>query len=169
MKYQIRQATFEDIRPALELALRVFMECDSLDYGPEHTERMRLSIEDRIANPDYYLPGNRLMFVAFDDKKIIGIIETYGSNRISLMFVDSDYQRQGIATELMSRMVCELKKSGYDKVVLNSSPSGLMFYQHFGFSIIEEEKNINTPWKTPMSYNINEVSVVRDENTSKTL
>jgi hypothetical protein len=28
-----------------------------------------------------------------DDKKVIGIIETYGNNRISLMFVDSDYQR----------------------------------------------------------------------------
>ncbi|EQB85869.1 hypothetical protein J2Z44_002748 [Clostridium punense] len=80
MNYQIRQATAEDIRSALDLALRVFMEYDSLDYGPEHTERMRLSIEERIANPDIYLSGNRLMFVALDDKKVIGIIETYGNN-----------------------------------------------------------------------------------------
>ena len=155
MNYQIRQATSEDIRPALDLALRVFIEYDSLDYGSEHTERMRLSIKDRIANPDIYFTGNRLMFVALDVKKVIGIIETYGNNRISLMFVDSDYQRQGIATELMSRMVCELKMSGYNKIVLNSSPNGLLFYKHFGFKIIESEKNINTPWKTPMSYTLN--------------
>ena len=47
------------------------MEYDSLDYGPEHTERMRLSIEERIANPDMYLPGNRLMYVALDGEKMI--------------------------------------------------------------------------------------------------
>ncbi len=159
MNFQIRQATAEDIRPALDLALRVFMEYDSQDYGPEHTERMRLSMEDRIANPDIYLSGNRLMFVALDNKKVIGIIETYGNNRISLMFVDSEYQRQGIATELMRRMVCELKIRGFDKIVLNSSPNGLPFYRHFGFTIIETEKNINTPWKTPMSYTLNEIGM----------
>ena len=76
-EHQIRQATAEDIRPAFDLALRVFMEYDSQDYGPEHTERMRLSIEKRVANPDIYLSGNRLMFVALDDKKVIGIIATY--------------------------------------------------------------------------------------------
>ena len=128
------------------------MKCDTTDYGPEHTERMRLSMEDRIANPDYYLPGNRLMFVALDGNKVIGMIETYGNNRISLMFVDCDYQRQGIATKLMTRMVCELKKRGFNEVVLNSSPNGLLFYKSFGFSVIESEKNANTPWKTPMVY-----------------
>lgn len=135
------------------------MEYDSQDYGPEHTERMRLSIEERIANPDIYLSGNRLMFVALDDKRVIGIIETYGNNRISLMFVDSEYQRQGIATELMRRMVYELKIRDFDKIVLNSSPNGLLFYRHFGFTIIETEKNINTPWKTPMSYTLNEIGM----------
>ena len=152
MNYQIRQATTDDINPALELAFRVFMKCDATDYGPEHTERMRLSMEDRIANPDYYLPGNRLMFVALDGNKVIGMIETYGNNRISLMFVDCDYQRQGVATKLMTRMVCELKKRGFNEVVLNSSPNGLLFYKSFGFSVIESEKNANTPWKTPMVY-----------------
>lgn len=161
MNYQIRQATAEDIRPALELALRVFMEYDSPDYGSEHTERMRLAIEERIANPDIYLPGNRLMFVALDHKKVIGIIETYGNNRISLMFVDSDYQCKGVATELMSRMAYELKMRGFDNIVLNSSPYGLLFYKHFGFTVIESEKNINTPWKTPMSYNLNEMGCHR--------
>ena len=25
-------------------------------------------------------------------------------------------------------------------------------YKHFGFTVQEEEKNVDTPWKTPMSY-----------------
>lgn len=156
-----RKANTEDIRSALELALKVFMEFDAPDYGAEHTERMRLSIEDRIKNFDNYLFDKRLMFVALDNKKVVGMIETYGiayqKNRIALMFIDSNYQRQGIATELMNRTICELKMNGYDKVVLNSSPHGLPFYKHFGFIPIETEMNINTPWKKPMEYISNEI------------
>ena len=163
-----RKATADDIRPALDLALKVFMEFDAPDYGPEHTNRMRLAIDDRITNSDIYLSGKRLMFVALDDKKVIGIIETYGNNRIALMFVDGKYHRQGIATELMSRIICELKMKGFDKVILNSSPHGLPFCKHFGFIPIEIEKDINTPWKTPMEYTPNEIWDVLDENGNKT-
>ena len=66
--------------------------------------------------------------------------------------VESKYQRKGIATALMSKIASELKMRGYDKIVLNSSPHGLPFYKHFGFVVVEEEKNPDTPWKTPMSY-----------------
>ena len=154
MIYKIRKATIQEIKPALDLALRVFMEYDALDYGPEHTERMRISIEERLNNTDIYLPGNRLLFIALDDNKVIGMIETYGNNRISLMFVDSSYQRQGIATALMNSVACELKMNGYDKIDLNSSPYGMKFYTKFGFTVNETEKKINTPWKTPMSYTL---------------
>ena len=39
--------------------------------------------------------------------------ETYGTNRISLLFVDSEYQRKGIATAIMSRIASEPKMRGY--------------------------------------------------------
>lgn len=41
---------------------------------------------------------------------------------------------------------------GYDKIVLNSSCYDLSLYEHFGFTVEDEEKNADTPWKTPMSY-----------------
>jgi len=42
----------------------------------------------------------------------IGMIETYGTERISLLFVDSEYQRKGIATAMMSKVASELKMRG---------------------------------------------------------
>ncbi|HZK39692.1 MAG TPA: GNAT family N-acetyltransferase [Clostridia bacterium] len=172
MSYIYRKAMPKDVRPALDLALKVFMEFDAPDYGTEHTKRMQLSIEDRINNFDDYLLDERLMFVALDNKKIVGMIETYGKsyqkNRVALMFVDSNYQRQGIATELINRTICELKMSGYDKIMLNSSPNGLPFYTHYGFIPAVTEKNINTPWKTPMGYIPNEIWDVYDENRNLT-
>lgn len=150
MQYEIRFATEADIPSALDLAWRMFVKFDAPDYGAEHTERMRVAIEDRLKDLSIYT--KRLLAVALVDDKVVGMIETYGTNRISLLFVDSEYQRKGIATSLMSKIASELKMRGYDKIVLNSSPHGLTFYKHFGFSVVEEEKNPDTPWKTPMLY-----------------
>lgn len=150
MDYEIRMASDDDIAPALDLAWRMFVKFDAPDYGAEHTERMREAIEDRLKDLSIYT--KRLLVVALVDGKVVGMIETYGTNRISLLFVDSEYQRKGIATSLMSKIASELKMRGYDKIVLNSSPHGLPFYKHFGFVVVEEEKNPDTPWKTPMSY-----------------
>ena len=150
MDYEIRLATDADIAPALDLAWRMFVKYDSSDYGAEHTERMRQAIEDRLK--DFSIYNQRLMVVALADGKVVGMIETYGTERISLLFVDSEYHRKGIATAMMRKVASELKARGYDKIVLNSSPHGLAFYKRFGFTVVEEEKNSDTPWKTPMQY-----------------
>ena len=150
MEYEIRFATDADIPPALDLAWHMFVKYDSPDYGAEHTERMREAIDDRLKDLSIYT--QRLLLVALVDGKVVGMIETYGTNRISLLFVDGEYQRKGIATALMREIASELKVRGYDRIVLNSSPHGLPFYKHFGFVVVEEEKNPDTPWKTPMSY-----------------
>ena len=150
MKYEIRLAMDDDIAPALDLAWRIFVKYDSPDYGVEHTEHMRVAIEDRLKNLSIY--NQRLMVIALVDDKVTGMLETYGTNRISLLFVDSEYQRKGIATAMMNKIANELKMRGYNKIVLNSSPYGLPFYEHFGFAVEDEEKNADTPWKIPMSY-----------------
>lgn len=152
MEYEIRWAKDADIAPALDLAWRMFVKYDSPDYGVEHTERMRVAIEDRLKDLSIYI--QRLMVVAVADGKVVGVLETYGTNWISLLFVDSEYQRKGIATAMMSKIASELKMQGYDKIVLNSSPYGLAFYKQFGFTIVEEERNPDTPWKTPMAYTL---------------
>ena len=152
MDYEIRLATDDDIPLALDLAWRMFVKYDSRDYGITHTERMRKAIEDRLEDLSIY--AQRLMVVELVNSKVVGMLETYGTNRISLLFVDSEYQRKGIATSLMSKIACELKMRDYGEIVLNSSPYGLPFYKHFGFSVIEEEKNADTPWKTPMLYSL---------------
>ena len=150
MEYEIRLALEDDIAPALDLAWRMFLKYDSPDYGAEHTERMRVAIEDRLKDLSIY--SQRLLLVAVVEGKVVGMIETYGTNRISLLFVDSEHQRKGIATAMMNKIADELKMKGYDTIVLNSSLHGLAFYKRFGFVVDEKEKNPDTPWKTPMLY-----------------
>ena len=152
MKFEIRLAQEDEIAPALDLAWRMFLRYDSPDYGVEHTERMRVAIDERLEDLSIY--SQRLLVVAVVEGKVVGMIETYGTNRVSLLFVDSEYQRKGIATAMMSKISSELKMKGYDTIVLNSSSHGLAFYKRFGFVVDEKEINPDTPWKTPMLFTL---------------
>ncbi|MHA1309848.1 MAG: GNAT family N-acetyltransferase [Candidatus Helarchaeota archaeon] len=72
--------------------------------------------------------SNELIFSAWDDDKLIGLavghkeiikldneIEIIGTN-IGLTAVDSQYRRNGIATNMVSNLIEEAKKLGYDLV-----------------------------------------------------
>ena len=93
MEYQIRRALPEDIGPALEFALKVFMEFEAPEYPPEGAENFRSGIESKKADPDLYFSGKRVLFAALDGDKIIGVVESKGIGHISLLFVDGAYRR----------------------------------------------------------------------------
>jgi len=57
MEYIIRKASLHDVRPAFELALRVFMEYEAPGYKPEGAEHFLEGINKKIGNPGAYLSG----------------------------------------------------------------------------------------------------------------
>jgi len=152
MKYQIRQATSDDVHPALDLALRVFIEFEAPVYEQGAVARFKADCEENKEYIEHYKSGRHLMFMAVDGDKTIGIVNERGNGHISMLFVDGKYHRQGIATALMERMVCELKLRGINKVTVNSSPYGLPFYTNFGFTPAGEVQKINGFIFTPMAY-----------------
>jgi 8-oxo-dGTP diphosphatase len=168
VKYQIRQASPKDVLPAFDLALRVFTEFEVPVYEQGAVTRFK---EDCIENKEYlqkYISGSHLMLIAVDSEEIVGMVNERGNGHISMLFVDGKYHRQGIATSLMERMVCELKLRGIDKITLNSSPYGLPFYLNFGFTPTDVEQKKDGFIFTPMTYKPNEIWDVFDENGNKT-
>ena len=169
MKHKIRIAAPDDVLPALDLALRVFIEFEAPDYEQGALEKFK---SDCIKNNEYienYISGKHLMFIALDTyNNIIGIVNERGDGRISMMFVDGKYHRQGIATALMQRIVCELKFRGINKITLHSSPYGLPFYKNFGFITTGAEQKLSSFIVTPMEYTPNEVWDVYDADGKKT-
>ena len=100
---------------------------------------------------DYYqshmTDGTFVSWLALDNDKIIGtsgmsIVEKppyFGcpSGKIGLlssMFTDRSYRRQGIAKELLTRVVNEAKKSGCGTVQITASDMGVLLYTNFGFT-----------------------------------
>ena len=99
---------------------------------------------------DYYLrhiaDDTFISWLAVDKDRIVGtsgisIVEKppyFGcpSGRIALlssMFTDKAYRRQGIARELLSRVVDEARKRGCGTVQITASDMGVMLYSDFGF------------------------------------
>lgn len=86
-------------------------------------------------------------WIALDNETIIGtsgmsIVEKppyFGcpSGKIGLlssMFTEKAYRRQGIARELLSRVVEEARKRGCGAVQITASDMGVLLYTNFGFT-----------------------------------
>jgi 8-oxo-dGTP pyrophosphatase MutT (NUDIX family) len=97
------------------------------------------------------------------------MINEHGANRhISEMAVDSEYHRQGIATELLHRMVYELKVAGFDCIKVASSEYAFSFYKNFGFVQTDAEQQHDGFISIPMEYTPNEIWDVLDADGNKT-
>lgn len=168
MTYSIRKATKDDICPAFDLALRVFMEFEAPIDEAKAIEHLQTDFAHKKTRPDLWITGGRLMYVALDHDTVIGMAEARENGHIQSFYVDRAYHRQGIGTALMEHMVCELKMRGFDKITLDSSPYGFPFYLKFGFSPTGVEQKTDGFIGTPMEYKPNEIWDVLDENGNKT-
>ena len=114
-------------------------------------EGAKEDIDLRPALQDYYrrhmADGTFVSWLAVDGSHIIGtsgisIVEKppyFGcpSGKIGLlssMYTDPAYRRQGIAKELLSRVVNEAKACGCGTVQITASDMGVLLYTDFGFT-----------------------------------
>ena len=103
-----------------------------------------------LALKDYYqrhmTDGTFVSWIALDNETIIGtsgmsFVEKppyFGcpSGKIGLlssMFTEKAYRRQGIARELLSRVVDEARERGCGAVQITASDMGVLLYTDFGF------------------------------------
>lgn len=163
-----QKAAPEDICSAFDLALRVFMEFEAQDTDADAIEWLHADYAHKKSRTDLWITGGRLMFVALDGDTVIGMADARINGHIQSFYVDSTYHRRGIGTELLNRMVCELKLRGFNKITLDSSPYGLPFYRNFGFHPTAAEQKKDGFLGTPMEYIPNEIWDVLDEHGNKT-
>lgn len=107
-------------------------------------------IDLKPALMDYYnrhmAEGTFVSWLAVDGERIVGtsgmsFIEKppyFGCPNgkiglLSSMFTNKDYRRQGIAKELLTRVVNEAKEYGCNVVQITASDMGVLLYTDFGF------------------------------------
>ena len=132
---KIRIIKKKEMKDALELVWKVFLEFEASDYTDEGINEFKKSIDDNnwVNTRDFY--------GAFDeDNKLLGVIATKDITHIALFFVEGEYHKQGIGRKLYEEVKL-LNKEGYFTV--NSSPYAHDIYEHLGFIDTDTEQCIN--------------------------
>lgn len=139
MGIQYRKLTGKELDTFIEMRI-----CQLREEGAKE------NIDLKPALMDYYdrhmADGTFVSWLAVDGDKIVGtsgmsFVEKppYFScpngkiGLLSSMFTAHDYRRQGIAKELLTRIVNEAKEYGCGSVQITASDMGVLLYTDFGF------------------------------------
>ena len=131
---EIRKILKEEMKDALDLVWKVFLEYEAPDYSEEGIEEFKKSINDMN------WVNAREFYGAFNKNQLLGVIATKDISHIALFFVDGKYQKQGIGKKLYNKVEL-LNNKGYFTV--NSSPYAHEIYKHLGFIDTDVEQCIN--------------------------
>ncbi len=116
--------------------------------------RLIKQVYDEFVSPDYSTEGNQFFYdwidplkiaerqkgqrnilVALSGPEMVGVIEIRNNNTVSLLFVDKEYQRQGIAKRLFNEALkdCVQRNPTLKKVFVHASPFSIPIYKKLGF------------------------------------
>lgn len=130
----IKKIPQEDMKKAIELVWRVFIEFEAPDYTEEGIKEFRKTILDEKWVKE------RVFFGAYEEE-LLGVIATKDGTHIALLFVEGKHHKKGIGKKLF-QTVKELNTSHFFTV--NSSPYAHEVYKHLGFvDTTKEEQVVN--------------------------
>ena len=152
--FQIREARKEEWESAMELAFRVFLKYEAMEYGPEGIRNFAEFLTDEMLKK-MFLTGRYLLFVAVKGDELIGLITLRSGNHISLLFVNETYHRRGVGKALVKYLQeYMLVNTSYEKLTVNAAPYGIPFYHKIGFKDTGIQTRQDGIIYTPMEFYI---------------
>jgi GNAT superfamily N-acetyltransferase len=147
----IRSMYYHELETVSELVLRVFDEHVSVEGKGRESFAQYIQpamLEKRLKRGDFVL-------VARLAERIVGVIEIREHKHIALLFVETAYQRQGIAKNLIDEALvyCLRHDPNLKEITVNASANALKFYEKLGFRAYGEPAN--ELHATPMVYELN--------------
>jgi GNAT superfamily N-acetyltransferase len=137
-----------------QLIKKVYDEFVSIDYSDEGNRFFYEWIKpSKIAERQC----NEInLWVAFIDSKLVGMIEIRDNKFISLLFVDKEYQGQGIAKKLFDKSLKEIirRDPKLDKFYVHASPYSIPIYKKMGFIEMDNMQEENGIKYLPMEMTI---------------
>jgi GNAT superfamily N-acetyltransferase len=128
-----------DIRPilnkeqseAMDLVWKVFLETGALGYSKEAINSFRAFLHNESQIKQLMIYG------AFAEQKIIGVLAVRNPKQIALFFIAKEYQKKGIGRALFDAW---LSKAKVDTVNVNSALFSVDFYRRLGFIPADSEQ-----------------------------
>lgn len=146
----IRPACRNDWDDAMALAWRTFMRFEAGDYTKSGIQSFQDFITDNVLYR-MFLMGSYLLFGAYDNGKMVGMISLRDQTHISLLFVDEKYHMRGIGRKLVEYLSdYVLYEEGFHEVTVNAAPYAVGFYHRLNFHDTDRELTMDGIRHTPM-------------------
>ena len=146
----IRTIDENEWQEAMNLAWDTFILYEAPEYTKEGITSFRNFVRDPILKT-LFIEGKYNVLAAFNNNIIVGIIGVRNETHISLLFVDSEYHKKGIARRLVEKTFERTyEKYGKREMTVNSSPYAVGFYHKMGFVDTDIEQTTDGIRYTPM-------------------
>lgn len=146
--YEIIKLEKDDkrINTALKLAEQVFMEHEAPVYPKSGVDNfISYLYGDTLSG---YIANDRAeIYICDEDGDITGMMAILNGSHITLAFVKTDRQHQGIGRSLFERILSEHDNTD---ITVNASPVGIPFYKSLGFVPVDMERIEDGIVFTPM-------------------
>lgn len=149
-EFVIREMKDSEIDEALELMWKVFRQLIAPEYSKEGIDTFYTQYIKGKSFREKFASQREIMYGAFIDEKLVGVLSLSANNAVSCLFVEREYHRMGIGKQLFEVVIKKLRDRGVMEVMLNASSYAIPFYTHLGFSIIGEKTCYKGMIYTPM-------------------
>ncbi len=152
---QYRKIKQEELPETLNLVRKVFDEFEAPYYSEEGVTSFYKFIDINNMS-EQYSNGSLYFYGCFVNDIIVGMIAIKDFIHISLLFVDKQYHKQGIARNLFDHMIqiCKGKNPSLKMITVNSSSYAVEVYHKFGFSDVSSEQVMDGIRFVPMELKI---------------
>ena len=154
MQYIFETIKIEELEETLALVKKVFDEFEGPCYSQEGRENFYKFAS--YENVKELLERNMQIIVVKDQNKIIGMVAYRDNSHISMLFVDKNYHKQGIASKLvkMVNFNCRQNNKKLQNITVNSSPYAVEFYHKLGFEDTNTEQLVDEIRFIPMKLEV---------------
>ena len=155
-QYSIRTLYRKEWEEAMQLAWDTFMIYEAPDYTMRGVQSFREFVKDPGLKK-MFLDGSYQVWGAFEKGIMIGVISIRNRSHISLLFVDTDHHRQGVATALLKTLFSYARNEmNISEITVNAAPYATGFYHKAGFVDLCQEKTTDGIRYTPMIIHLEE-------------
>lgn len=152
---QICRLYEKNLDVALELVWRVFEQFVKEQFEEQGARTFEYFIR-RDNMEEMMRSGEMVFFGAYEASRLVGVIAMRDGFHVSLLFVDGEYQRHGVARRLFRRAAahCMDQNPMLRHITVNASPNGVPAYAAMGFYPLSAEQVKEGMRFTPMRIDV---------------
>lgn len=136
---KIRKAELGDITQLKELYYDTITTVNAADYSKEQIEAWA-STADRTESLANRIKSQYFLVSETEDGVITGFSSLEDDGYLDLMYVHKDFQRKGVASELLNKIREKAAELNVEAITTEASITAKPFFAKNGFEVTEEQK-----------------------------